>query len=1084
MESSRKPTNATSEQRRTRRSTRVNKGREGRGQTAHLGRGGGRGRSKSTSAISNTNKDIMQEGQEEKEVVNNETKMSSLRREINKENDKTTTTTSTDNEMKPSEVEDNGNTIVDWNDTISLRKAITKLRKETTGEVGDRKAKIAHTIRGYEERYKELIIEKGKSAKNEENNEDVENMESEENGDEEMEEVSINNEMESPHINGEKIDWNDMIKLNEILNKHQIQAANPNITDKEKSHLETLIGTFNHRIQQLLTEKENEILEEEKINGPSFVDYIMLNVASNRALNNGIGWDDLSVVNATILGIQLEKIKEDNPKERENMDRVTDMYMIRKKQLLQEMALRDEAMIQDGVIVIDDDTGVVKMGNLGDTQEEDDVIMTKVLENDNKTIHSEATQSYPESAHGIEVKMSDSTTSKKSRRTSPTGDPYTMNKKKKINENSGNDDTKKSYSKVLNSRMEQENCDAPNIRIRFQFRLNAIKGKTFGEQIRPLLHDIVMCTKLIDPNTQIVPWRENSKVCPASGPEILLLAESTMKAYIMAPSNPEALTTNKTYHHYGLRIVTDIPVAEFTEQWNNNKYQYKDEYPCLSHVSMRPAEMQLSHSAYAVGYFQGSTERGEYSTIKESLVDITDVTTEASWQVVNQKDVSNRIWERATSKAIEAQRNPNHRLHKRTKFRYAPSALVVYVAKKEHVKDATMKLYEAYGKTIDGHWPTLKDGSKMRFIPIIRGDIEEGVLNKLYNHMEIHTRLKANEETKEIGVCDIHQPKEYLNGMTLEQVLHSTVIGIDSTTQVHILKHITKKWMQDASVVRYEIAFHTKLREKALEFLQNLEEQLASKYGNEARLHFPWSKHPFKKNATQAQNAILMNYINNEETDKQIQNMLMQEDDDEQYAKIQLEGIEVVQDMEARREEQSVPRAMLIHTGNSLDSMSGISTNSKSTNGSVTWDKGIEGKERTKENAHATEKAKIINSCAKYDLKDEEIQNWLKKKYSTEYGSNFQKLTLSELQNKLDYSVWKEIFIDIKATRKIAYKQQQEDNTTYDAPQLDLYLSQAPSEEFIPPGEGGSNGTSHPTTGELSNSDQKKQESGVESGGQ
>ena len=116
MESSRKPTNATSEQRRTRQSARVNKGREGRGQTAHLGRGGGRGRSKSTSAISNINKDIMQEGQEEKEVVNNETKMSSLRREINEENDKTTTTTSTDNEMKPSEVEDNGNKIVDWND--------------------------------------------------------------------------------------------------------------------------------------------------------------------------------------------------------------------------------------------------------------------------------------------------------------------------------------------------------------------------------------------------------------------------------------------------------------------------------------------------------------------------------------------------------------------------------------------------------------------------------------------------------------------------------------------------------------------------------------------------------------------------------------------------------------------------------------------------------------------------------------------------------------------------------------------------------------------------------------------------------
>ena len=101
-------------------------------------------------------------------------------------------------------------------------------------------------------------------------------------------------------------------------------------------------------------------------------------------------------------------------------------------------------------------------------------------------------------------------------------------------------------------------------------------------------------------------------------------------------------------------------VHTFTEQWNNNKYYYKEEYPGLNHVAMRPAEMQSTHSSYAVGYFQGSTERGEYSTIKETLGEVTNVTTEASWQVVTQKEVSNRIWEHATAKAIEAQKNKNH----------------------------------------------------------------------------------------------------------------------------------------------------------------------------------------------------------------------------------------------------------------------------------------------------------------------------------------------------------------------------------------------------------------------------------------
>ena len=84
-------------------------------------------------------------------------------------------------------------------------------------------------------------------------------------------------------------------------------SCTKNISDKEKSHLNTLIGTFNHRVQQLLLDREKVIREEDAVKGPGYVDYEMLNVASNRALNYRKGWDDLNVVNATMLGIQLEK---------------------------------------------------------------------------------------------------------------------------------------------------------------------------------------------------------------------------------------------------------------------------------------------------------------------------------------------------------------------------------------------------------------------------------------------------------------------------------------------------------------------------------------------------------------------------------------------------------------------------------------------------------------------------------------------------------------------------------------------------------------------------------------------------------
>ena len=127
-----------------------------------------------------------------------------------------------------------------------------------------------------------------------------------------------------------------------------------------------------------------------------------------------------------------------------------------------------------------------------------------------------------------------------------------------------------------------------------------------------------------------------------------------------------------------------------------------------------------------------------------------------------------------------------------------------------------------------------------------------------------------------------------------------------------------------------------------------------------------------------------------------MQNLLIQDEDDGNHAKIQLEGLEVVQETQAAREEEIAPHAMLIHTGNSYDSMSGLSTNSKSTTGSVQWEKSTEGKERTIENVHLAERGKIMNSCAKYDLKEDEIKKWLRRKHS-KAEEKFYEWTLIEI---------------------------------------------------------------------------------------
>ena len=81
-----------------------------------------------------------------------------------------------------------------------------------------------------------------------------------------------------------------------------------------------------------------------------------------------------------------------------------------------------------------------------------------------------------------------------------------------------------------------------------------------------------------------------------------------------------------------------------------------------------------------------------------------------------------------------------------------------------------------------------------------------------------------------------------------------------------------------------------------MEFLNDIENQSAEKYGDEVRNHFPWSQHRKKTSNTTTYPSIPKTiHYEDEETDRQIQNMLMKdEEDDENYANIQLEGIDFV----------------------------------------------------------------------------------------------------------------------------------------------------------------------------------------------
>ena len=73
---------------------------------------------------------------------------------------------------------------------------------------------------------------------------------------------------------------------------------------------------------------------------------------------------------------------------------------------------------------------------------------------------------------------------------------------------------------------------------------------------------------------------------------------------------------------------------------------------------------------------------------------------------------------------------------------------------------------------------------------------------------------------------------------------------------------------------------------------------------------------------------------------------IMNNKDGGKYGKVMLTGMYLLHEDENRKDDPP-PKAMLIVTGESNYSISGASTTSKSTQGNITWDKNVDGKELT-----------------------------------------------------------------------------------------------------------------------------------------
>ena len=429
------------------------------------------------------------------------------------------------------------------------------------------------------------------------------------------------------------------------------------------------------------------------------------------------------------------------------------------------------------------------------------------------------------------------------------------------------------------------------------------------------------CSQMIDPKAGLLTWEEcGEKSLNAKGAR--LLNKEMIQKYINIPGNPSKLVVGRTYYQVGIQVKTDLKHAQFIAKWNNARYEAKREQGNINWITIKAAEVQESHTAYAVGYFAGTTERGDYDTVQKCLQEICKYPVEISYQLLNQNNLTKSLWKEARESALRCNSNTQSRAYKNTLFKLAPAALTVYVYSREHIKETNHFLMEEYGEALDdGAWPTLQDKSRAKFIPVMRktpkrADVKEYLEASMVNQI----LSKSVEKSINIEIWDIKEKKEYLKGQSIEQILHSKLS--ERRDNVPLIKHIARRWtkitVEDDS---YEIIVQPNMYDEAHQFIKTIRNTLVKEYGSEVTKHF-WAKRNFPSAHGQYNND---SHIDISEDDDELLISKLNKKKDT-YSMVLVEGMDIVKKDIEKKEQRVNNGGNQIPQNDSQNEMSGLTS--------------------------------------------------------------------------------------------------------------------------------------------------------------
>ena len=336
--------------------------------------------------------------------------------------------------------------------------------------------------------------------------------------------------------------------------------------------------------------------------------------------------------------------------------------------------------------------------------------------------------------------------------------------------------------------------------------------------LREALINVIKRGKEVDSKVMLNPYTEQSTLPTIKKVEDIPTAGHELKEYISHIQQTGGKIKKGRNNGYRVNLTFTFPAEEFVHLWELTRREYNK----VPYVHLRMTPMQDSSKYHTVGFFVNSSEKQCVKNLRIKLEEEAGVKIGIDYRPGStDRGSQDALWKEAKAKAAG---NP------REIFKYAPLAQQLYSDTRENAHQAAMTFSAKYGKQIDGQYPRLPDGTRMKFVPAAHYlDMKSKQMSTKLLRQQIG--FQSNVVSATIPIKDPYQKFATQDDKTMQELILDMLC--EEKDNEPYFRHIAQKWSREYSQREYEVSIHSNMYQYAVPILKNLKEELTKKYGKE-----------------------------------------------------------------------------------------------------------------------------------------------------------------------------------------------------------------------------------------------------------